>query len=279
LKIIIFIALAFTAGASANDTFATLTTTGLVFAKSSEITMESEDLYISPVETRVKYVFKNESANPVTSIMAFPLPSVPMHTNMAHMFVTSEPDAPVKLAENPLKFEVKVDGKKVPFKTEVKTNQAQYLVDVKYYWEQTFPSGKRITIEHKYLTTPGSGKPEGTDKLYCFDQVEKQGPKSKEDNLIGNGIPTVKFKNGVYPIDEHFTSRHISYVLTTAANWRGPIKKFKMTLDKLDKENYLATCWEDLKKISDTQYVSEKTDFTPTKDLKVYVNDLNYFKR
>lgn len=63
------------APAFANDSTATVGTGGLVLQKTNSITMESEDLYLSVDEVRVSYRFRNITAVPLTTIVAFPMPA------------------------------------------------------------------------------------------------------------------------------------------------------------------------------------------------------------
>ncbi|MGE8103017.1 DUF4424 family protein [Allorhizobium sp. NPDC080224] len=60
----------------ANDSMATLEAGGLVFTRSDEITMAKEDLYISPEQVEVKYLYRNTSDKPVSTIVAFPMPKI-----------------------------------------------------------------------------------------------------------------------------------------------------------------------------------------------------------
>lgn len=63
--------------ALANDTTAELKTGGLEYTRSDSISMEEEKLYISPKEVRVDYVYRNTSAEPVETYVAFPMPDIP----------------------------------------------------------------------------------------------------------------------------------------------------------------------------------------------------------
>ena len=72
-------AVAWDAGASlarANDSSAELAVGGLVFTKNADVSIESEDLTITPDTVTVRYVFLNQSASPVTLTVAFPLPDI-----------------------------------------------------------------------------------------------------------------------------------------------------------------------------------------------------------
>ncbi len=65
-----------TTAASANDTMAELHTGGLVFMRSDAVEMAKEDLFISPTEIRVDYVYRNTTDKDVDSIVAFPMPDI-----------------------------------------------------------------------------------------------------------------------------------------------------------------------------------------------------------
>lgn len=65
----------------ANDSTATLGAGGLVLTQNDDIQMASEDLYISPNKVSVNYQFKNTSNQPITTLVAFPLPKLP-HAEM-----------------------------------------------------------------------------------------------------------------------------------------------------------------------------------------------------
>jgi len=104
--------------AAANDSSAELSVGGLVFTKSADISMETEDLSITPDQVTVRYRFLNQSQRPVTLTVAFPLPDIDL----------SEADNIAIPAGNPMNFlgfETKVDGKPVTFIV----NQRAFLGD------------------------------------------------------------------------------------------------------------------------------------------------------
>jgi Domain of unknown function (DUF4424)/YARHG domain len=65
----------------ANDTTAELATGGLVFTRSKDIEMRSEDLFISMSEIRVEYHFYNRLNRDVVTQVAFPMPDIPYGTD------------------------------------------------------------------------------------------------------------------------------------------------------------------------------------------------------
>jgi hypothetical protein len=92
----------------ANDSSAELAVGGLIFLKNSDVSIESEDLTITPDNVTVRYVFLNQSASPVTLTVAFPLPDIDLADGANVAFPTSDP-------VNFVGFSTKVDGRPINF--------------------------------------------------------------------------------------------------------------------------------------------------------------------
>lgn len=95
-----------TTSALANDTMATLEAGGLVFTRSEEITMAREDLYISPEKVEVKYLYRNTSDKPVSTIVAFPMPKIGGPVEI----MSAVPD---EQSDNFMDFSVTQDGEEI----------------------------------------------------------------------------------------------------------------------------------------------------------------------
>jgi hypothetical protein len=67
----------------------------------------------------------------------------------------------------------------------------------------------------------------------------------------------------------YYTEQWLSYILTTGANWSGPIGKFKLTIDKSKPQDFVSFCGKGMKKVGPTTFEISATDFTPDKDLHV----------
>ncbi len=91
------------APAFANDSVAELGTGGLILSRSDAVTMNSEDLYISPDKVTVDYVFRNDTDKDVNAIVAFPMPDIEGDPN-------EMPAIPNDQSDNFLGFEVTIDG-------------------------------------------------------------------------------------------------------------------------------------------------------------------------
>lgn len=107
MKHLAFLALILAAApALANDTTAELGTGGLVFVGNDSVKMQSEDLYISPEQVQVTYVFRNTAEESRDILVAFPLPDITGSPD----FMVSVPDME---SDNSFGFETRFNGEPV----------------------------------------------------------------------------------------------------------------------------------------------------------------------
>lgn len=136
-----------------------------------------------------------------------------------------------------------------------------------YLWEAVFPAGETVVVEHSYL--PGAGgtvaatflDPEygdlaGYRKTYCL-----------EDNIVSAVERTIR-EPGEY-WSAPFTEVWLRYVLSTGANWAGPIGTFRLTVDKGSEDNLVSFCGEGVTKTGPTTFEMVQTDYHPWQDIDV----------
>ena len=61
----------------------------------------------------------------------------------------------------------------------------------------------------------------------------------------------------------------VHYILTTGANWKGPIKNFKLTIAKHVPADKVSVCIPDTRKVSPTTFEVVRHDFVPKEDLNI----------
>lgn len=141
-----------------------------------------------------------------------------------------------------------------------------------WYWEQVFPAGRDLVVEHEY--TPGVGTSNGTSlaepqyrsdpqiqaymRRYCVDRDFLAGL----DRMLARSTPENPVLAG---------ERTISYVLTTGAGWRSPIQDFRLVVDKGRPDNIVSFCGEGLRRISPTQFEMRRRNWRPDRDLAVLI--------
>jgi hypothetical protein len=154
-----------------------------------------------------------------------------------------------------------------------------WTVKDKYWWKQTFPAGRDLIVDHRYV--PGVGgsvdseiafkqfrQTEDTKQAiayYCMDQefIAAVDRRSNKDEQVGPEMPDTR----------------IDYVLTTGANWRSPIGNFRLVVDKGKPGNLVSFCETGIKKISPTQFEVRHTNWRPTNDLHVLIIEPRKFSR
>lgn len=302
------------AAALANDTSAELATGGLVFAKSNDIEMRSEDLFISMKEVRVKYRFYNHSDRDITTQVAFPMPDIPYGVDDFNFVIpTNDP-------ENILGFTTTVNNRPIAALVERKALldgkdetdvlrrlgvpiaprlaekydylpketwdqlirlgliqdaprserhiQPRWTLKTTYHWQQTFPAHQEVTIDHRYLPSAGSVVPMSASDL-LKDPLNLQIDQSKNVNRFC--IDQAFLDAMIRPPHAEWEQHFLEYILVTGANWLGPIKKFRLVVDKGSPANLVSFCGQGVRKISPTQFEVSASQFTPTSNLSVLI--------
>jgi hypothetical protein len=141
-----------------------------------------------------------------------------------------------------------------------------------FFWTQTFPAGREIAVEHRYR--PSVGETTGTEigstmitpeeakryaTLYCVDKDFVAGARKAQKPGADGFFTTPLFE------------RRIAYVLTTGANWAGPIGDFRLTIDKGEPDSLVSFCADGVKKIAPTIFEVRHANFIPTHDLNVLI--------
>ncbi len=107
--------------ATANDSTASLDAGGLQLTFNPDIRMESEDLYLSRAQVRVVYRFRNTSARDISTLVAFPLPTMEIGEGGNYALQGKDPT-------NIVDFEVTADGRRIAPSVEIKATR--FGVDV-----------------------------------------------------------------------------------------------------------------------------------------------------
>jgi hypothetical protein len=141
-----------------------------------------------------------------------------------------------------------------------------------YYWEQAFPAGKEVAVEHSYKPSVGVsaqtllGEPEAMKKerlkaylrKYCIDQDFLAAiQRARQAANMQYGSP--------------FSEQRITFSLATETNRARPIGEFRLVVDKGHPANLVSFCADGAQKIGPTRYEVRKTDYRPTTDLHVLI--------
>jgi hypothetical protein len=144
-----------------------------------------------------------------------------------------------------------------------------WLLSTAYYWEQTFPAGKTVIVEHRYKPSVGAtaGVSFGYEGVENEPWVKDYFTKYCIDDAFLRAYRKTKTPEGG---DTYFENR-VDYILTTAGNWAGSIGNFHLVIDKGAPENLVSFCGEDVQKTGPTTFEMTKADFYPDKNLAILI--------
>jgi uncharacterized protein DUF4424/YARHG domain-containing protein len=124
-----------------------------------------------------------------------------------------------------------------------------------------FPSRRELVVEHQYKPSVGS-----TVELPTSDLADLlKGP------LYSKYCVEKSFLNDLSKKHDQFGQMRIDYILTTGANWSGPIRKFRVVVDKGAPESLVSFCGQNVRKVAPTQFEMQMNNFIPRSNLSVLI--------
>jgi hypothetical protein len=285
----------------ANDSSAELSTGGLVFVKNPDVKMVSEDLFISTEQIRILYRFANKSDKDVTVYVAFPLPDLKMdlvddvfvipvddpvnfvgfvttvaglqvHPSIEQRIFARDQDQTAALTSlgiplSPYRSQDALDKASAPDKARLKRlglvnedGQPLWTLRTKFYWQQRFPPGRETVIEHRYKPSVGGAVAVSSSQMRQWLKNEFHRKYCVDEDFLRELAKDNR---------NYFFEQWVDYILTTGANWSGPIKQFRLVVDKGDPKNLVSFCGRNVKQVGPTQFEMTISDFTPKKDLAI----------
>lgn len=321
LTFLILTSLSAVPAARGNDSMAETALGGLVLKQTEAISLDSEDLFLSKDEVRVKYRFTNTTDKDVETLVAFPLPDQEYseESQYYYMDMTKDLNFRTEVEGKPVDYAVVqqafVNGKDVTERikglgwrltaaTDFQTFNSQVIgmaaadrdaalkeglitnagveTDPSYIpvWllrtsitrTQVFPAGKTISVEHSYKPLAGGSVGGALNAEYRNEDWSKE---HTAKHCIDDGwykafdkeLAKRKTEQNPGPYSEWW----LGYVLKPGANWKGPIKDFRLVVDKGKPGNLVSFCGEGVKKVAPTQFEVRKTDFEPKDDLNILI--------
>lgn len=145
--------------------------------------------------------------------------------------------------------------------------RALWTLKTTYFWQQTFPAAREITIEHRYAPVVGHWLGNNWDES-ANDAASRRaaGLERREFCVDHKFVASVRAQPRA-----GFMSDYLRYVLVTGANWKGPIGDFRMTVDKGQASNMVSFCGDHVHKIGPTAYQVHYLNFTPKRDVGVLI--------
>jgi hypothetical protein len=141
----------------------------------------------------------------------------------------------------------------------------QWVTKSKFYFQQTFEPGKPVHIVHSYKPSldtsnmsfySGDMAPSEEQKaLYCLKDETKAAVAALEKTKAGQEFPVA-------------TQSSLSYVLSTAKTWAGPIGHYHLIIDA-EKPDVVASFCGKARRTSPTRFEFEEDNYVPDRDLDI----------
>lgn len=158
------------------------------------------------------------------------------------------------------------------------------------YWEQLFPAGVEVRIQHEYPPFVGMSysapyqadfgyvgglpraawvSPPAIPDEACIDEGARQALARKIERSVAEGARTVMV-----------TLHDVEYVLGTGRNWKGPIGDFTLRIKKDSADQVISLCFPGKPKIVDSRtFEFRATDFVPQDRLIVHFYSVYAYKK
>lgn len=255
------------ASAQGDDSTAAIAAGGIELLRSDAVAMQRQEMFITPEKVSVDFVFANETASPVDSLVAFVVPDVALHDLDKHAI------APAALAES-FAFTVRSDGREIEPQVDLRSDGAN--LRLRFYWPQSFPAGKKVAIRHSYRPLLGGSLIEpqierqdqaatSLSRLYCLDDADW--------TAISAVAQARAERSG---LSATLSGAFLDYTLSTGANWKGVINELLIGIAASENSKggegggdaFLASCLTGLRRLDGTIWL-RFADFKPTSDLRL----------
>jgi hypothetical protein len=145
----------------------------------------------------------------------------------------------------------------------------RWTLKTTYFWQQTFPAQRELVIVHRYRPSLGESAGTSLGEPGWAGLAEYRRKYCIEDDFLRAVERARRVAHSSYGAP--FSEQHIEYVLSTGANWRGPIGEFTLVVDMGGPTNLVSFCAEGVRRISPTKFEVHSTNFTPPADLAVLI--------
>jgi len=286
--------------AAADDSLAVIGAGGIELLKSDHIAMLEQNLALSPHQVRTRFLFRNESAEDIRTLVAFVMPDVTADDLLKrgtddilrHLSFTVEVGG--QRLEPRAEIRALLDGEDVTAKLKdygIVLRERQNFTDIvreadlapdqmrglrregllhalsadvpgwdtriRLYWEQTFPAGKPVEIVHTYVPLLGTDNvppsalaiPSFIDR-FCMTAAQK----STAREILAKQTSAV---------------RYLDYILSTGANWKGPIGRLTIDIRADHPSDVAAACLPGSVRRGPAFLEVVATDTKPQQDIRV----------
>lgn len=154
-------------------------------------------------------------------------------------------------------------------------NAPLWKVSLQHHWNQRFPAGHELRIEHTYkpilgVQVLGLGELENQGKAIAAFINKPESGESREPGCADEAFEHQADKLKISKEHYALVSTWLRYILTSANTWQGPIGDFEMVVHR-PKGGLISFCWDGpVTKTDHDTFVAKAKNFRPTKEVTVY---------
>ena len=146
--------------------------------------------------------------------------------------------------------------------------RANWTIQHIFHWVQIFPAGRIVNVEHDYRPVVG-GSYIITDGEHTVAGLKDEFQRFCLDERGAKGI--LRRVKGARQLGHGMGTSFIDYILTTGANWKGAIGKFKLTVDKGKPGHLVSLCMSGMRKSGPTRFITTRRNFEPKRELSILI--------
>jgi uncharacterized protein DUF4424 len=140
--------------------------------------------------------------------------------------------------------------------------------------QQTFPPQRKVIVEHQYRPSVGTSSDTILRRVLRYNKsLSSEVERYRKDYCISDAfLAELDKRAGDNQLNASMIQeRRISYVLKTGANWAGPIRSFKLTIDPGASDRLVSFCAGRLKPTLPNALEFIAKDFKPDDNLKILI--------
>lgn len=149
--------------------------------------------------------------------------------------------------------------------------QPAWTISTSITRRQVFPAGRTVSVEHSYVPVYGSSVAGSLEPRYRQEALPHYVSEFCVDQAFFEAFDQTYRQRAEAAQSEWavHVEVFVRYILSSGANWRGPIRDFRLVIQKEDPDTLMSVCMPGGRQISPTETEYRLTDFEPERDLHI----------
>jgi hypothetical protein len=172
--------------------------------------------------------------------------------------------------------------------SDANSDYANWTVEKKYYWTQTFPANATVHIPHEYTPVVGynyvsTGEfravKQGASVPAKDPQIDKFTIAELKSVCLDEGLRSNLEAASAHGEEGYGHIMYVDFILTSANTWKQPIVDFTLFVERqaeIDQRNVVSFCWPNpVEKVDRDRFKATAANLVPQHELRVGFFQLN----